>query len=539
MESTSVSSSNWFSNKSNDDNLMRESDLSLMRESDLSDLNRSRSDLDVMSDTQSDSMSEFSMTTNDDYKVELLDKIQNLIKQYSVEEILTIIEPIYLLYNADDFFIPDAEKIRIYVKAFKKLFKYHSVIVDQLFRLHKVLPQTSANGKVWVIKLDKASPKAPKLLIKQPINIAHSDPISYEYYVGSTLNVLREYHIPNFSIVYGKLVLRNIHYVLYEYIRDKNDDTKTLYKFIKDSFRNGTSLTELEVSLSGIISLLLLSLQHSQDKLLFTHYDLHLQNILVVKLKHMYKFNYFYKGKTYILYSEYMPYIIDYGRSYVNPDTITKEDPTFVDTNSNLEFNTFKEYQDYLWSDIRMQKYSQNIETLRLHISNVLKLETIQHMVGTSDIEEILQKFYLNDSKQVLPFNPKVFNPNHDFYRFLRSLCTLLSTESSLYNIELSNIWSNLNTELGLAYPFSTPKRFELTKFYTSITGRFNSCIDIVDYLYKYISLTNVSFKDTETEVFGWEQIAGGKRSTSDLVYETISKKLRKIKKSKLTFAIQ
>jgi hypothetical protein len=520
----------WFSSDTESDNSNIDSDSDINLDLDSKSLNDSWSNLniDLSSTDDADLMSDVSSQSN---KVDLAEKIQNLIRIYTVQEVLAVIEPIFLLYNVDEFFIPDTEKIQLYVKAFNKLFRYHSEIMNELFKLHKVLPQTSANGRVWVIKLDKASLNVPKLLIKQPLDVTKSDPISYEYYIGTTLNKLREINIPNFSIVYGRLHLENANYVLYEYIRDKNDDTKTLYKYIKDSFKSGGALKEIEVNLASILCLLLLSLQYSQDKFQFTHYDSHLQNILVVKLKHMYKFNYSYNGKNYVLYSEYMPYVIDYGRSHIDPTKVYTEDNVFVDTEIKVAFDSFEEYQSFIWNNDKMKRFAyKNLENINLHISQALENDIVKLNVETNDINTIVNQFYAQQDN-ILPFNPRVFNKKHDFYRLTRSLCSVLLQET----LEVSNIWYNLNVELGLAYPFYIPNRFELTKDYDSVTGQFQSCIDVVDYLYKQIALTDVSFVESQT--FGWEQIAGGTSEVNkDQVYNTISTNLKKIKKTKRQF---
>ena len=49
----------------------------------------------------------------------------------------------------------------------------------------------------------------------------------------------------------------------------------------------------------------------------FTHYDLHDNNVLFVKLHRLTKIIYTIDNKIYIIYTRYIPVIIDYGRSYV------------------------------------------------------------------------------------------------------------------------------------------------------------------------------------------------------------------------------
>jgi hypothetical protein len=61
----------------------------------------------------------------------------------------------------------------------------------------------------------------------------------------------------------------------------------------------------------------------------FTHYDLHTKNVLMYEVKpmHVITCHYHYPdGTTVSFRSKYLPKIIDYGRSYVNPDDV-KESP--------------------------------------------------------------------------------------------------------------------------------------------------------------------------------------------------------------------
>lgn len=169
----------------------------------------------------------------------------------------------------------------------------------------------------------------------------------HEFFTGLIINDIREY-IPNFILTYGGYICdadrlgnncdregNNSSYLLIELVKDSNTISRNL--------RN-TILTNDD--LVNIITQTLTTLQFSQQKSNFTHYDLHLHNAMIFNV-HSREFNNQFRGiipdfnnkpyynntnnfifryfmdendknKSMIIPSKYLVSIIDYGNSYVD-----------------------------------------------------------------------------------------------------------------------------------------------------------------------------------------------------------------------------
>jgi hypothetical protein len=476
----------------------------------------------------------------DDRAIETIDLVHQLIKQVGLGRVLDVIEPIYAIYNADKFFLVDESKIEKYVKVFYKLLTYHESIADLLLEDVKVLDQSSKNGKIVIKQLRKAGDHVPKLLVKTPLT-ATSDPISYEYYVGLTMNRLRSYGIQNFSLVYGRYTekredtSKKQSHVLYEYIRDKKGETMSLGKFLENMLLNFD--TDKEISLLGIVFMVLISLQKAQDILQFTHYDLHYNNVLVLQLDDVYQIKYEYKGKAYFFYSKFVPFIIDYGRSHINPDVAVTYDKKFRDMERDVSFKTFKEYTTHLFGTPETQNseaivYAKKIDdTLVKHIKNVLGHTTIGNVLmkkfKTDDVDalgnSILNHYYGAKNKYVFPIQPNKFNKIHDMNRFVKGICTTISKYALQYESgTFSHVWTYLNNVLDHNFPFYLPNSFDVCSDYDPVLGSVGKPIDLVKMFYpdyKKSAESNMEF--TIIDKITFDQIGSGR----------IKKKMKKTSK--------
>lgn len=169
----------------------------------------------------------------------------------------------------------------------------------------------------------------------------------HEFFTGLIINDIRDY-IPNFILTYGGYICdadslgnncdregTNSSYLLIELVKESNTVSRNM--------RN-TLLTNDD--LVNIITQTLATLQFSQQKSKFTHYDLHLNNVMIFNI-HSREFNNQFKGvipdfsdkpyynntnnfifryfmddndenKSMIIPSKYLVSIIDYGNSYVD-----------------------------------------------------------------------------------------------------------------------------------------------------------------------------------------------------------------------------
>lgn len=217
----------------------------------------------------------------------------------------------------------------------------------------KTLETSSVNG---IINLGAIKSKdGPQWLVKTDIS-TNSDPIIYEYYIGQRLNVLRKF-IPNFVVTFGGFRCEvNLYDRDDEKAKRMKRRPKMIHEFcsspelkprymksrkmkdfiVSEKIEPASSLGDYiktnsaEKSVYALIQVLC-ALQFAQDKLDFTHYDLHAQNVL----RHALPKEWNEKGEVVFMYnlspsdelfnpslvipvpSEAIWVVIDFGRSYV------------------------------------------------------------------------------------------------------------------------------------------------------------------------------------------------------------------------------
>ena len=413
-----------------------------------------------------------------------------------------------ILNNAESFTIPDMKKVGEYLDAFEVVLKGKKV--DDIFKVVKYMTDESANGLVYIVELKKSKSKFSKLLIKVQKSQL-SDPASYEYYVGLTLNTLRGLNISNFGLVYGRFTCgfnpyhsgklcdkkyMNRTNILYEYITSLSGKTVSLYDYINSetiekNFRNKT------VNLINIMVMLLISIQKAQDMLKFTHYDLHLGNVLLVELNTTYNFVCEYRGKRYNLVLNYFPFIIDYGRTHVDPEMTGKVASRIYDSDKMKEYSDFRTYQYEIWKNANFaitkneSKYAYNAIIRRINnvlrredymenVKRVLKTDFNMDVKGEVSVELLLEKFYKDENGE-LSYNirPWKFNESFDHCKLMNHVC------NDMYDQDLEGVvWGNLLKKLDDSFPFVIPGNYGILKYHKFVSDDFKRPIDVVKYLY-------------------------------------------------------
>lgn len=336
--------------------------------------------------------------------VKLNDKMEmDVDVDVSVEELLNDVKHFYLQH-------PTYEELSLFQRIFDVINRDPSGFF-KLFKIKSVLPISSANGIIMVIETrSKKNIIDNQLLVKIPQNVKTSDSITYEWYIGQVMNTLRiNKWSDNFALVYGLVncnfnlditdYITNISkfkkkyertkgwaiktkleiekakldiyiksknrlcegqspkpHIIYEYLRNiKTNKTETLDSYIKRLYNPELDFNEkqkIELNIIKIMIMIMYSLQVAQDNLDFVHYDLHLGNILIVELEKQETIAISYNDTNFNIMSSVIPYIIDYGRSYVNPKVADKIIGSNVYSDIKLEsrsFNSFKKYQNALF----------------------------------------------------------------------------------------------------------------------------------------------------------------------------------------------
>lgn len=447
-----------------------------------------------------------------------------------------------ILNSAESFTIPDIEKIDNYMEAFDVVLK--SKDINDMFSIVKFIRQKSANGLIYVVKLNKSKSKFSKLLIKIQKH-EYADPASYEYYIGLVLNRLRSMDIPNFGLVYGRFFCgfnpsgkmlcdkkyANKTNVLYEYITSLSDKTITLQDYI-DS--DSIELGKKTINLINILVMLLISLQKAQDILQFTHYDLHLGNVLLVELNETYNFVYWYNDKKYNIMLDYFPFIIDYGRSHVNPVMVDDVALEIYDMDKNKYYTNFEEYQDKMWKGDRfIVDKKKDVEIYKQIIKQVNKLLRDEKFVlnlrkvlqRDFDIKNekitvnmVIEKFYTDENGDLsYGITPWKFNESFDHCTLLNHVCGAMINK---YPGE--NMWYILMDELEKSFPFIIPGFYGVLDYHQFKKDDFRKPIDVVDFI--YIESQGVDKVKGDKSRLYYSQIGG----MSDRIYKDMYRKLKK-----------
>jgi hypothetical protein len=522
----------------------------------------------------------------------VLKNIEHLLTKYSLDDVLKIIYDIYTIYNSTKFFNPEPEKIQSYMKAFYNLILYNENLISKLFKKNKVLKTSSKNGDIIIIELNKRLPATsmmPKLLLKIPKSHIKTDPISYEYYVGLILNKLRINKLnENFALVYGRFKCRtsilqdklcsdeqsipNTTHVMYEYIRNTNpnkpDKVVDLFTFIsKNLIDTRTNMVDkqFELQLLYILIILLNALKQAQDLCKFTHYDLHLKNILIVELETTQDVTIIFKKQTHVLRNvKYYPYIIDFGRSHVNPDLLDDANIEIKDYDMDTLYSDFKEYQQKIWysppanplfsltaSDLnhsnyfpllnKILKYPSYIDRINNDImindrnktdkfkSNMFKnkLQLKPNHKYTHNEEMLIMSdilnMYLTDTNKNATWGiiPTYFNNKYDFFRLIMQFVIQIKFTA---NVKKTNsFWSALKYELTHAYPFYLDTTQILPRPYPSFNGKFNTIDEILEYI---LSSTIIQSDETDSEMEISMSLNGGgvKKMNEKLISSLIMK---------------
>lgn len=367
--------------------------------------------------------------TNNKVKID-----DNMDVDVSAEELLNNVKHFYLQH-------PTYEELGLFQKIFDVISR-DPYGFFKLFKIKSVLPISSVNGIIIVIETrSKKNIIDNQLLVKIPQNLQYTDSVTYEWYIGQVVNSLRvNKWSDNFALVYGlincnfnsdithymsniaklkkkytdtetwsdRLTIKtkleiekaklDLHimsknylcvgdspkpHIIYEYLRNiKTNKTETLEAYINRLSNPDLAINQkknLELNIVKIMIMLMYSLQVAQDHVDFVHYDLHLGNVLVIELEKPETVTITYEDKKITFMSNAIPYIIDYGRSYVNPkiagEIIGSSSYSDIQLGSRV-FKNFKSYQNALF---KKQYYSgvladKNIVEFNQKIFNKLKL---------------------------------------------------------------------------------------------------------------------------------------------------------------------
>jgi hypothetical protein len=442
-----------------------------------------------------------------------------------------IINPLEILYGNAAYYLPESgEQIKVFCRMFNDIFKYHSKYINNIFKVENVFPQLSKNGKAFVInpiEEDVDITLKRKLLVVKVALTPQADSLSYEYYIGRFLNLLRYLGKTDvFALMYGRFRCgfninrvgdplcidgeKKVH-IITEYVRNVrtgvvlsvNEYIKMKYN-VDEIYRSGLSsdekrseilyyLTDINIRMKNILLMVLISLQKAQDMMSFTHYDLHLGNVLIVEHDDPRKYD------DNLLY--YTPHIIDYGRCYIDTSNIldkymelyNKDKIIYVDDNGKV-YKSFVQMQDDIYGkrkfsvdkyesvEIMVQEYIYNMlseegkKTITQELFNKYRKEVYEKYVGNKKrilSDEEKTKYFPNAKKlrygvpdniyELVITNPTIPNYQHDLFKFSMTLCNvIISRIRGLYTSNMLNeedtvyllkLWESIRELLDDEFP--------------------------------------------------------------------------------------
>lgn len=447
-----------------------------------------------------------------------------------------------LALEQQSMYLTRGDYIGNYIKLFKILEKNPN-LYSYFFRIVKVIPINSANGKVFIIRIKnmfRQNITDMDVLVKVPL-IDAQDSLSYEYYIGMTLNRLRiENKTNHFSLIYGKMncgfdvmnidskkteqELMNIKlcddqyaekfHIVYEYIRNVNTRRVTSFDEYINRLNKAKDEDEvyiLERNIINILIILMYTLQVAQDNMKFTHYDLHLGNVLIVELDEPEEIKIKYKEQDIVIMTNVIPHIIDYGRCYIDPKKVRGDDDgIFRDVDSNKTFSDFLDYQEYLFNQEWLSNDKNTCkmldEQVTIWIYNYVYKEILykdsvgklyykknnQRVYKLNDKETLKVKEFIinniynrhtpkddlpNSIKEVKNNEPNIriaryhvgirsnnFNSKYDFFKLtmivLSEIWGILKNKSVLS--KYMDCWVDLEDQLAKEYPFYDPTYFSI-----------------------------------------------------------------------------
>lgn len=472
--------------------------------------------------------------------------LTNIFKDWSFTQ--ELIKPYLTLMNIDKFLFPSNENLNEILNSFYQIQNDLNVVsINNLLKIKKIPERNSANGFVVVTEINQ-NKKTPlnKIIMKLPAELFPNrtiDPPSYEYYIGNTLNQLRKDDVYHFSLTYGRINCnlskkadeklpicnsennKKSHILLQEYIsaKENGEAVISLAKLIEnfeqliDAPTIPKKVDILERNVLNIMIAILITLQISQDSVEFTHYDLHLDNLLLIKLPKTTHFIYKYKNKEYDVYLDFFPIIIDLGRCHVKENlAVTYDNDKYVDLELNKGFDTFQKMQNFYWKRPMTTNEKKFIDLVDQHILNVLNNTEMMNSIirphlqkqNLDETPDNLFRFFFmqsNTSKtKFVDFNiyPQTFNRRYDMFRFVMLCCNTIFTKMEKNQIPYSKrIWIKIKSWLETAYPFYIPHWFILSRNHKSFSREFNNPIELVDRIYQGTSEVYKSMYSNKSKI--------------------------------------
>lgn len=257
----------------------------------------------------------------------------------------------------------------------------------------KILDKKLKNSESIIYVIDKNT------ICKVPKNDNYNDNIIRSYYIGKVLNTL-QYILPNFMKTYKLEKNKRGQFLLYtEYV-------------------NGKTFMEILNTLSfsdflNIFLQILLALEVARQYYNFTHYDLHLSNIILKPLKTPLSYTVKINNKKYMFRTcKYVAIIIDFGYSYlqVNDEIICAEglEQYGINSENSPSIDMYKLlFHSYIKSEGNLRK-------------NILKLF---YFFNEKDPYNILQTPFKKLNYIPDQYFKKVFNLNYTPLDFIFWIC--------------------------------------------------------------------------------------------------------------------
>lgn len=407
------------------------------------------------------------------------------------------------------FFGKSGSRARTVVEAYQTVFQCFrpESVAEALFIEKEVVGNKSANGVVKIFEVDNFGSEKSTIAVKtKRLTTKSTDSLSYEFYIGQTLNRLRfESKTPCFDVSierwYDNASEKVRCNLAMEYITHVDQDkfgqkAVTLGRFLQDAQMFDA---ETHHDVWCVLVLMMDALHQAQEMFEFTHYDLHMENVLVV---HVPQTSYNLRSQPHVKIStRVIPVIIDFGRCHVKE--ATSQHSYYSDREGTMPVDkiTWDAFTHWTWDDkffytddstkivLGDGKEITLVDSVKSHVQKLVqeyrgKADTRDSVLheqerrGTVDMADIVQgrsdaeaeaalfrMFYAPGrvSRNIDLVDSGIdvfkFKPMYDVIRIVMQLCSVIKRKkwSNVDSERQNGFWGVLYTTLKTDYPFTVP----------------------------------------------------------------------------------
>ena len=289
--------------------------------------------------------------------------------------------------------------------------------------------------------------------------------IDHESFVLSELNKL---NIPHFCKYYkikdninilskinkSKSKILLMEHLYSQHFKEK-EECKTFYNILHDNKDIGSKGRNI---ISSQILQILMALEISQNELSFTHYDLHMDNILELKCEYNSVFLYNVNDEYFVVPTfGYYPVLIDVGMSYiydVNDRPMFSSIHNYINGSQCAIFDTLNDIHHLLISSFYyIEDCSEDYENISDKLKSIFSNIPVLRKRGWKQLKNnIVEKTVDKIKTEIKYFNDQIFDNNRNDLVGLLAGLIILPLKDKTSNDEFNSSFTNFFKEIKYIY---------------------------------------------------------------------------------------